>query len=609
MKKIYIIALALCTLLTTSCEDFKLGDNFLDKPSVGDPSLEDVFQNKLNADQALASCYSTLRTRIIDGTSYKYQGIDQLTEIMAGKRPSAYNDGSINSASDPSYDIPSKELRVLWTYMENVDRVPDMTPEEKNTRKAEVKLLIAYHYLEMLRYFGGMPLIDHAYLPSEDFHFSRMTVQEHADFIVKLCDEAAKVLPWKTIDDDFGHLTAATAKAMKFKTLLFIASPLLNSATPYKEGETSTKLITWLGDYQESRWQDALDAGFDFMKTNAENGSWYGVVQPTEQTFNGYREAYANGYLNRNNGEIIFPVQKTARWQKNIRIFSNTRFGMNMPCFEHVNEYEFIDGSQPNFDYNATEAELDADEYFQNPYFKPHAPLEKYANLEYTRDPRLYENILVNEDRWQGRQALVYDTGTEGPGGKGGFKSVALNGFGNRKWTRDHKNEILNRPFCTSYIRMPEIYLGIAECMVELNKLGPDALGHDVYYYINQTRTRIGLIPVAATNVTGTMPDRLICDTDDKLFNIIFYERKMEYVMEQERFHDINRRMLKDELKFKRHYIKIIQNPDKSFKIKLKPFVLTQFAWADNWDNKYYLQPLPFREINKDYGLLQNPGW
>ncbi|QZT39025.1 RagB/SusD family nutrient uptake outer membrane protein [Halosquirtibacter xylanolyticus] len=609
MKKTYIIVFALCALLISSCEDFKVGDNFLDKPNGGDKTIEDVYSNKLNADQALATCYHTLRTRIIDGTGYKYQGIDQLTDYMAGKRPTAYHDGSINSSTQPTYDIPANELRILWTYIENVNKVPDMTDEEKATRKAEVKVLVAYHYLEMLRYFGGMPKIDHVYLPSENTYMERMTVQEHADFIVKLCDEAAKVLPWHAAEDDFGHLTAAAAKAVKFKTLHYIASPLFNSANPFKDGEASAKFITWLGNYKESRWQDALDAGMDFMRTNTKNGDWFGLVLPKDNTLNGYRDAYADGYLNRNNGEIIFPVQKTARWLKNIRAFGNTRYGMNMPSFEHVNGYEFTDGSLPVLDTNASAEELANNEYFQNPYFKKHAPKTKYKDLEYIRDPRMYENIVVNEDRWQGREAEVYNKGREGINNPGYFKSLCLNGFGTRKWTRDYKNEILNRPFCNAYIRMPEIYLGIAECMAELNMLGADEFGHDVYYYLNQTRQRVGLIPVAATNVTGTMPARLICDSKEKLLNIILYERKVEYVMEQERFFDINRRMISEVLKYKRHIIYTTKQPDGSFKIELRDFKWTPFTWADNWDNKYYLQPIPVNEINKQYGLIQNPGW
>ncbi|MEB3374934.1 RagB/SusD family nutrient uptake outer membrane protein [Bacteroides sp. CR5/BHMF/2] len=31
--------------------------------------------------------------------------------------------------------------------------------------------------------------------------------------------------------------------------------------------------------------------------------------------------------------------------------------------------------------------------------------------------------------------------------------------------------------------------------------------------------------------------------------------------------------------------------------------------WSSNWDTKWYLQPIPQNEINKAYGMTQNPGW
>ena len=31
--------------------------------------------------------------------------------------------------------------------------------------------------------------------------------------------------------------------------------------------------------------------------------------------------------------------------------------------------------------------------------------------------------------------------------------------------------------------------------------------------------------------------------------------------------------------------------------------------WATNWDTKWYLAPIPQEEINKQYGMTQNPGW
>ena len=32
-------------------------------------------------------------------------------------------------------------------------------------------------------------------------------------------------------------------------------------------------------------------------------------------------------------------------------------------------------------------------------------------------------------------------------------------------------------------------------------------------------------------------------------------------------------------------------------------------VWYNSWDTKWYLAPIPAIEINKGYGMTQNPGW
>ncbi|GAE83725.1 hypothetical protein JCM10512_2019 [Bacteroides reticulotermitis JCM 10512] len=99
-----------------------------------------------------------------------------------------------------------------------------MTAEEKKVRKGEAKMIIAYHYVQMLRNLGGMPWIDHAYKPEDDVRMSRMTIEETVEKICGLIDEAAGMLPWGVNAADDGRMTAAGALALKSRLLLFAAS-------------------------------------------------------------------------------------------------------------------------------------------------------------------------------------------------------------------------------------------------------------------------------------------------------------------------------------------------------------------------------------------------
>lgn len=37
--------------------------------------------------------------------------------------------------------------------------------------------------------------------------------------------------------------------------------------------------------------------------------------------------------------------------------------------------------------------------------------------------------------------------------------------------------------------------------------------------------------------------------------------------------------------------------------------MLHKRVYIERWDNRYFLIPIPQGEINKKYGLVQNPGW
>ena len=81
-----------------------------------------------------------------------------------------------------SYFIQSENFTPEWlsTFLvalsDGVESVsythlPDMTDDEKRIRKAEAKVVIAFHYTQMIRFYGGMPWIDHAYAADEIFQF------------------------------------------------------------------------------------------------------------------------------------------------------------------------------------------------------------------------------------------------------------------------------------------------------------------------------------------------------------------------------------------------------------------------------------------------------
>ena len=113
---------------------------------------------------------------------------------------------------------------------------------------------MAIAYAHMLRYVGGVPIMDHSVTMSDEMQFPRKTFAETVNHIVKLCDEAAPDLPWFVSANDDGRLTRASVLGLKLRILCFAASPTFNSDTKW---HPQADEYTCYGNYDPARWQAA----------------------------------------------------------------------------------------------------------------------------------------------------------------------------------------------------------------------------------------------------------------------------------------------------------------------------------------------------------------
>ena len=85
--------------------------------------------------------------------------------------------------------------------IENVDKVPvsiqdGITEESKLQMKTEARMLRAIFYSELLKAYGGVPIITKQLTQFDPALYTpRSTFDETVDFIVKECDDCAKILP------------------------------------------------------------------------------------------------------------------------------------------------------------------------------------------------------------------------------------------------------------------------------------------------------------------------------------------------------------------------------------------------------------------------------
>lgn len=599
-KHIYILIVA-CMALTMSCEDLAFGEKFLHKPPSTDVTIDTIFSTAEYARRILWYSYQKLPYgfNVSDYTTTmrigNMEGLTDLNHDYVGYSgvQYIYYDGVYDASKENKglldrkaskyrfYEFGAWEcIRHAWLFIENVDKVPDMTDQEKSRLKAEAKTIIAIYYADMFRHYGGMPILDHS-LDVNDLEWpKRGTVKQTVDFIVGLLDDAINnpdypwVLPEGERSNWDGRVTKASAAGLKLRVLLFAASPLFNSDAPYEQGQAASEHLTWYGDFQQSRWEDARKAGEDFFKLLNQHG-YYKLVQKEDNASNSYRQAFIDGYFTRGVPESLISVRRNFYLTNdNARLDQSIRWGGYCPTKEYFDMFPMADGTA--FDW-------DNPEHAKNPFIN--------------RDPRLNETILLDGDTFQGRTAEVYQKDTDAanwPDGRDwktgqlGSKSLET-GLAARKFALDRAGEFKNRPFHWPHLRLAEIYLSYAEALNECNRT-PDA-----YQYVNAVRARVGLPGLSGLN-------------KENLREAILTERALEFGWEEVRFFDLIRWKRKDIFEKKTHGLKIHKNKNTG-EYKFSDYVLSKRAWWDGFEPKWYLSAFPADEVNKGYGMIQNPGW
>ncbi|MEG1403579.1 RagB/SusD family nutrient uptake outer membrane protein [Bacteroides sp.] len=597
--KQYFMGMAIIVMLTsmlTGCQDLKFGDDSLAKaPGGGDTDIDLIYSNAQYARRALWEAYSTLPYGVNAGNTDKLgwdilECITDLNHSCLGwdgcgsviYYGGAYTADLENSSGSTKYNYTRENnwtgIRRAFLFLQNVDRVPDMDAKEKAQLKAEAKMVIAVHYSDMFRHFGGLPWIDHAYNPTEDFKKERETALNTLEKIVGLIDEAAADLPWALQGNELveweGRFTRAAALGLKARILLFGASPLFNSAAPYLEGEASAKQLTWYGKYMPELWERARVAHENFFNELQQKGG-YDLVRSGKTP----RDVFRSAYFDRGNGEILISTRVCYAapdfWDGNYGFMQAAGdYGTAGPTNELVEQFGMKESGLS---------------IYEDPKYDPKNPYKG-------RDPRLYETVVVNGDIYYGRTAEIYVGGRDnqsnaayGPWKTGyRLRKFLLDGGGatQYEWPAELTGKVVQWP----YLRLSELYLGYAEAICKATGSTANA-----YKYVNEVRARVGVGALKP----GLSPDQFI--------EAVLTERVCELSFEEVRWFDMIRYKREDLFKKTLHALEITKNEAGGFNYTLKE--LAPRYWSKTFSPKWYLSAFPSNEINKGYGLIQNPGW
>lgn len=503
-------------------------------------------------------------------------GTDDAIPSRLNRPVQYFTNGAISVVNNPDqyWSTAYAGIRRVNIFLANIDRVPALASNIV-IWKAEARFIRAMLYFELVKRYGGVPLIgDKIFTLSDDLSLPRNSYAESVSYIVGECDaiKGDLRLPSAIPDGEWGRIPRTAALALKSRLLLYAASPLYNGGGVSGAGDRQG-----YSSYDANRWQLALTAAQDLMSLNVHSL----LTTPAAS-------AYASVFTTKKSNEIILSkltANNTTLETNNAPVGYGapaTSYGYTSPSQNFVDAFPTLTGlpiTDPSSGYNA-----------QNPY----------AN----RDPRLLFSVFANGvttgtttigSRWLSRNVETFEGGRDRPN-TGGVQTRT--GYYLRKFLGDFTNttNYTNQSHAFPLFRYAEVLLNAAEALNELGRTS------EALTTLVPLRQRAGL--TAGTGSRYGIPTSL-SQADARAF--IQNERRIELGFEEHRFWDVRRwKTAENVLSGPLYGVQIVKGGTTT----APTYTYSRTTAASLvWQNRLYYLPLPYDETTKNLSLTQNPGW
>jgi len=481
------------------------------------------------------------------GGDFLDAGTDDALPSRTGTSVDFFRNGGISPSNviDNTWSSNYTGIRRVNMFLSKIDIVPiDATLKEEF--KGEARFLRAYFYFELVKRYGGVPLVgDKIFSLNDNVSLPRNSLDDCFNYILSELDASRPLL----LDANVSNLNWARASkganlALKSRVLLYRASPLFNP------GNDSQK------------WLDARDAAREVIDLGI-----YNLVSD-----------YVKLFLDNKNDEMIFI--KEAAQSQNIET-SNGPIGYLVGNGYTSPSQGLVDAFLMN---NGKGISEDGSGY---------DPSNPYLN----RDSRFYATILYNGKTWLNRPVETFNGGLDRPGGA---KVQTKTGYYLRKFMGkfENSNSYSNQNHHIMLFRYAEILLNYAEAENEIN--GPGDQTSPVYTSLIAIRKRAG-VSAGSDGLYG-LPTGI---DKDSMRIIIQNERRIEMAFEEQRFWDIRRWKIAEVVMnqpVKGVNITVDNNGVSTYNyFDASPSVFDA--------SKMYWFPIPFTEERANPNLTQNPGW
>ncbi len=597
--------------------------------------LDKISSEATWADGALAQAFVFNVYSYLGYGGYEEQGLASVTD-EAMFTHSGRNINTFTEATETPGNMAWQSSTYEWGNMYLAIRQANVALEKlptatftntalKDQLTGEALFLRAYYYQQLLRFYGGVPLVAKTYDLNQDYTIARSSYEDCVKFIVADLDKAAQLLEGKSPED--GRANKLAALALKARVLMYAASDLhdaakLRAKAPAFASAPNLNLFAYTTDSQTARWVAARAAAKAALDAGAGKGYKLNLAAPATATDGrmnymaiamGGRSAAADPGAA---SELIFFRTLSPLWtQEGNWPMGGLHHGINngpngyhnwagnTPVQQLVDDYEMMDGTK--FDWD-----------------KPAHAADPYTN----RDPRFYASILYDGSNWKPRPSDVaakdpanqiqtgyYDDGKGGTvNGIDTRESEVENWNGSRTayYIRKFIDPDPNLPDNQSsaqvipwpFIRYSEVVLNYVEASLAT---GDDA---EARTWLNKIRFRAGMPAVTESGAA--------------LLARYQNERRVELAYEEHRYHDGRRWLIAPQTVGRgiksinvQAKLKPGATPNTPYRFDKAKYNYT-YKVVDNtqnetrrWDDKMYYRPISRNEMNRNAKLTQNPGY
>ena len=437
-----------------------------------------------------------------------------------------------------------------------------------NNYQYEARFMRAYYYFNLVKTYGGVPLIDHVMTADEVNTLSRNTADEVFEFIINECndiqdrivDNYSDLGQYALTSEESGRADRLAVLALKARAALYWASPLFNTSGNTERYHQAALYTKQLLDACEQRGKGLTSNYADLWDARS-----YNTPAIVKEIIFGRR------YSSASSGDHIVEGYNYPAGIEGGK-------GGNCPTQNLVDAYDMKNGlpiSDPGSGYDAA-----------NPYAD--------------RDPRLEATIAKNGDVWPSYQTAALQTWQGGANGEP-LTNATPTGYYLKKLCNGSislasKATVQNATHTWLTFRMGEFWLNYAEAM---------------FRYTGSATATTADLPISALEAVNKTRQRAgvgdITDTDATTFWTRYQkERMVELAFEGHRFWDVRRWKEADRYFTSITELKLTQQLADDGTERYS-YILNQVS--RQWNDKMYLFPIPQTEILKNPNLEQNPGW